>query len=164
MMSHSPQRFRSSCKKPKLNTVESRDIYMMQIGGIQATCKNNQPLKSRGECSAIGFFVIVILTCCWDFIIGPRCPWSDLCVRRLSAKIGFVLRLYSVFENGQWKVKVFQIQYSNLINFIWNKKNQKDSNILPPPPHHHLRHTSGMSHISLPKTNFNTKPHDLFRN
>ena len=51
---------------------------------------------------------------------------------------------YSVFEKGQWKVKVFQKQYSDLINFISNIENKKDSDnnartpfvaaTSPPPP------------------------------
>ena len=67
----------------------------------------------------------------------------------LSCRIGSLLRFYSVFENGQWKVKVFQMQYSILINSIWNIENEKDSNndartpyvatTSPPPPSQYFR-------------------------
>ena len=62
--------------------------------------------------------------------ILPTCPLSTLHFEllfkcRLSSKIGFALRFYSVFENEQLKVKVFQIQYSDFVHFYLKNRKLK---------------------------------------
>ena len=64
-----------------------------------------------------------------DFIHCHRAQLSGAQLSRgptgLSSKIGFVLHFYSVFENEQLKVKVFQIQYSDFVHFYLKNRKLK---------------------------------------
>ena len=91
---------------------------MLSIVDPSLRLKVLQFQKIRKLSSFIATIIIIIGT----IIILTIIITTIMIIIGLSAKIGFVLRFYSVFENGQWKVKVFQMSYSDLINFIWKKK------------------------------------------